>query len=141
MPSTDSKVIIYWDLRKAKFGSGAEPVSGFYVAAVADGKMALIVGDLVNEAYARTGVSNHVRSQLGQFIVSRKERIFGDRVYSTTARIRGKNREIIIDCSLNSNSRLHVSVDGTKVLKIKRLKWKFRGNERIEVEGIKVQVN
>lgn len=50
-------------------------------------------------------------------------------------------REIKIDCGYNDCSRLCFSVDNKKVLQIKRLKWKFRGNERIEVDGVPVQIS
>ena len=32
------------------------------------------------------------------------------------------------------------SVDGKRVLEIERLKWKFRGNERIKVAGVEMDV-
>lgn len=50
-------------------------------------------------------------------------------------------REIKIDCGYNDDTRLCFSVDNKKVLQIKRLKWKFRGNERIEVDGVPVQIS
>lgn len=50
-------------------------------------------------------------------------------------------REIQIDCGGRDYSRLCFSVDGKKVLQIKRLKWKFRGNERVEIDGVNVQIS
>lgn len=32
-------------------------------------------------------------------------------------------------------------MDNKRVLQIKRLKWKFRGNERIDVDGVPVQIS
>lgn len=54
-------------------------------------------------------------------------------------------REIRIESggrNSNSNSsRLCFSVDGEIVLQIKRLKWKFRGNQRVEVDGVPIQIS
>lgn len=63
------------------------------------------------------------------------------KVYTTRARFGGKLREIRIDCGYEDFSRLSFSVDDKTVLQIKRLKWKFRGNERIEVDGVGVHVS
>ena len=32
-------------------------------------------------------------------------------------------------------------MDNRKVLQVKRLKWKFRGNERVEVDGVSIQIS
>ncbi|XP_042992142.1 uncharacterized protein LOC122318650 [Carya illinoinensis] len=50
-------------------------------------------------------------------------------------------RDIKIDCGYDDDTRLCFSVDNKKVLQIKRLKWKFRGNERIEVDGVPVHIS
>lgn len=50
-------------------------------------------------------------------------------------------RDIQIDCGGRDHSKLCFSVDGEKVLQIKRLKWKFRGNERVEIHGVPVQIS
>ncbi|KAF5743349.1 hypothetical protein HS088_TW09G01417 [Tripterygium wilfordii] len=133
-------VQIFWDLSKAKFGSvpRPEPQSGFYVAVVIDGEMTLLDGDLTKEAYSKTKAK---RPERNQGLVLRREHLFGNRVYTTKARFGGKNREISIDCSVDSDARLCFSVDNKRVLLIKRLKWKFRGNETIEVDGVPVQIS
>ncbi|KAJ6730780.1 PLANT/T24G3-80 PROTEIN [Salix viminalis] len=38
------KVIIYWDLSNAKFGSGPEPLEGFYLAITFNQEMVLLLG-------------------------------------------------------------------------------------------------
>ncbi|KAF5726267.1 hypothetical protein HS088_TW23G01009 [Tripterygium wilfordii] len=133
-------VQIFWDLSKAKFGSGSgpEPQSGFYIAVVVDGEMTLLVGDCTKEAYSKTKAKKPERNQ---GLVLRREHLFGNRVYTTKARFGGKNREISIDCRVDSEARLCFSVDNKRVLLIKRLKWKFRGNETIEVDGVPVQIS
>ena len=100
--------------------------------------MMLLVGDSAKEAYARTRAKNPRRSQA---LVLRREHVFGNKVYNTKARFGGKSREISIDCRVNEDAKLCFSVDNKRVLQIKRLKWKFRGNERIEVDGVSIQVS
>ncbi|KAK7351361.1 hypothetical protein VNO77_10752 [Canavalia gladiata] len=129
---------LFWNLSKAKFGSGPEPMSGFYVALVVDNEMSLLVGDLSREAYSK---SKAHEAKNGQFLVLKREHVLADKVYTTQARFGGKTREIRIDCGYRDHSRLCFSVDGEKVLQIKRLKWKFRGNERVQVDGVNVQIS
>ncbi|KDP33539.1 hypothetical protein JCGZ_07110 [Jatropha curcas] len=131
-------VQIFWDLSRAKFGSGPEPQSGFYIAVVVDREIILLVGDLTKQACAKTRAKRADRSQV---LVLRREHVYGNRVYTTKARFGGKNRDISIDCTVNNDARLCFSVDNQKVLQIKRLKWKFRGNEKIEVDGVPTQVS
>ncbi|KAL4297968.1 hypothetical protein GQ457_12G019960 [Hibiscus cannabinus] len=136
--STVPNVKVFWDFSRAKFGSGPEPESGFFVAVVVDGEMMLLVGDAVKEAYSRTRAKRPRRSQ---GLVLRREHVFGNKVYNTKVRFGGKAREISIDCQVNDDAKLCFSVDSKRVLQIKRLKWKFRGNERIEVDGVSIQVS
>nr|DAD27346.1 TPA_asm: hypothetical protein HUJ06_028814 [Nelumbo nucifera] len=135
------KVEIYWDLTRAKFiSSSPEPQSGFYVAVVVDGETTLLVGDLQRAAYDRTKTRRPKRRN--QVLISRREHVFGNKVYTTRARFGGRTRDISIDCSVGGDEpRLCFGVDKKRVLLIKRLKWKFRGNERIEVDGIPIQVS
>ncbi|KAF6171231.1 hypothetical protein GIB67_036899 [Kingdonia uniflora] len=137
--STKQRVEIYWDLNKARFQSGGEPQSGFYVSVVVDGEMVLMVGDLSNEAYVRTKARKPERPQS---LILRREHVFGNKSYTTKANFGGKVRDISIDCSVvGDEPRLCFGVDGQRVLLVKRLKWKFRGNEKIEVDGVQVHVS
>ncbi|GLU01263.1 hypothetical protein SLE2022_185760 [Rubroshorea leprosula] len=129
---------IFWDLSRAKLGSGPEPESGFYIAVVVKGEMTLVIGDSTKQAFSRTRAQKPPRSQV---LLLRKEHVFGNRVYTTKANFGGKSREISIDCRVNEDSKLYFSVDNRRVLQIKRLKWKFRGNEKIEVDGVPIQVS
>ncbi|OIV96465.1 hypothetical protein TanjilG_07857 [Lupinus angustifolius] len=132
-----SNTNLFWNLSKAKFGSGPEPNSGFYVAIVVDKEMTLLIGDSKKDAYAK---SKALAPKNSQFLVLKREHVFANKVYNTRARFGGRMREIQIDCGGDS-SKLCFSVDGEKVLQIKRLKWKFRGNERVEIEGVPVQIS
>ncbi|RDY13340.1 hypothetical protein CR513_01755, partial [Mucuna pruriens] len=133
-----SNTHLLWNFSKAKFGSGPEPISGFYVALVVNKHMTLLVGDATKDAYSKSKAHEPNSRQL---LVLQKEHVFADRVYATRATFGGKTREIQIDCGYRDHSRLCFSVDGEKVLQIKRLKWKFRGNERIEVDGVHVRIS
>lgn len=101
--------------------------------------MGLLVGDSVKEAYARVRSAKPPTNP--QALLLRKEHVFGARVFSTKARFGGKSREISIDCRVDEDARLCFSVDSKQVLQIKRLRWKFRGNERVEIDGVPVQIS
>ncbi|KAI3454244.1 hypothetical protein Pfo_010907 [Paulownia fortunei] len=129
---------VFWDLSSAKYGSGPEPQSGFYVAIVIDGEMVLLMGDSPKEAYLRT-VATEKRFQAPMIL--RREHVYGTKLYSTKANIGGHERSISIECRLVGDPSLYFSIDNKRVLQIKHLKWKFRGNESIEIDGTYVQVS
>ncbi|KAE8682558.1 deSI-like protein [Hibiscus syriacus] len=137
-PPLPSQISVFWDLSRAKFGSGPEPNSGFYIAILVDGEMTLLVGDSAKEAYAKSRAQKPGKSQA---LVMRREHVLGNKVYNTKARFGGKSREISIDFKADEDGKLCFTVDNKRVLQVKRLKWKFRGNERIEVDGVSIQVS
>ena len=50
-------VDLAWDLSRARFppsGGSPEPCSGYFVAVVVDGEMAVVAGDMAEEAYRKT---------------------------------------------------------------------------------------
>ncbi|KAF8389179.1 hypothetical protein HHK36_025872 [Tetracentron sinense] len=100
--------------------------------------MTLLVGDSHREACSRIKARKPERTQV---LVLRREHVFGNRFYTTKARFGGRSRDISIDCSVGDDSMLCFSIDGKRVLQIKQLQWKFRGNERIEVDGVPIQVS
>lgn len=102
--------------------------------------MVLLVGDLPKEAYSRTRAPKPEKN-LNPNMVLRREHVCGNKLYITKANFGGKDREISIDCRIGEDPRLYFSVDNKRVLQIKHLKWKFRGNERIEVDGVPVLVS
>ncbi|KAA8521665.1 hypothetical protein F0562_012345 [Nyssa sinensis] len=122
----------------AKFGSGPEPQSRFYIAVVVDGEMILVVGDRPDEVYAKTRATKPKKTQT---MVLRREHVHGNKVYSTKASFGGKTRDISIDCRVDDDPRLCFSVDHKRVLQIKHLKWEFRGNERVEIDGVHITVS
>ncbi|CAN4081482.1 unnamed protein product [Withania somnifera] len=136
----DNNVYIFWDLSKAKFGSGLEPRSGFYIAVIVNEELVLLVGDLPKEAYSRTRARKPEKNPNPNMVL-RREHFCGNKLYITKASFGGKEREILIDCRIGEDPKLYFSVDNKRVLQIKHLKWKFRGNERIEVDRIPVLVS
>ncbi|KAJ7958533.1 DUF868 family protein [Quillaja saponaria] len=129
---------IFWNLSKAKFGSAPEPQSRFYVAVVVNKEMTLLVGDSLRDAYAKTKAKKPKNSQI---LVHKREHVIANKIYTTRAKFGGKLRDIKIDCGYDVDSRLCFSVDNKRVLQIKRLKWKFRGNERVEVDGVHIHIS
>ncbi|CAN6979255.1 unnamed protein product [Brassica rapa subsp. trilocularis] len=120
---------VTWDLTHARFGSGPDPVSGFYVAVLVSGKVGLLVGDSLKHRPKR------------QILVSRGENLFGNRVYHKKIKIKGKVREIGIDVKVHDDATLRFSVDNKKVLKIEQLQWKFRGNAKVVIDDLTIQLS
>ncbi|KAL8100219.1 hypothetical protein AgCh_032464 [Apium graveolens] len=125
----------------AKFGSGPEPLEGFYVGIVFKGEMVLLVGDLRKEALKKTGA---VPSLFNSIFVSKKEHLVGKNVYGSKTRFteNGLMHSIVIECDANGNDDLCliVRVDSKPVMKVKHLRWKFRGNYTILVDGLPVEI-
>lgn len=132
------KVDIFWDLSCAKFGCGPEPVEGFYVAVSFNQQLCLLVGDLEKEAYKK--VDPAPLASKASF-VARKEDIFGKGLYCSKAQLCGKGRVHDIRIEYDSLGKcLTIFIDSTPVLEVTRLKWKFRGNQSILVDGVCVEV-
>lgn len=137
---------IYYDLSRAKFGSGPEPISGFYIFAIISNQTVLVIGDSTKQAYFKLAKStNPAKSQI---TILRREHVYGiaNKKYNTKATFRGKTRDITIDCTRISTSdgdepRLSFSVDNKRMLVVKHLNWKFRGNERVEIDGVHIQIS
>ncbi|KAL5998207.1 hypothetical protein ACLOJK_009145 [Asimina triloba] len=145
-------VDIFWDLKAVKFGREPEPHSDYYVAVVCEEEVVLLLGDLKKEAFRRTGSRP---SLIDASLISRKEHIFGKKKFSTRAKFhdKGKQHEISIECttkrsssSSGSNSsestepEMLIFIDGHPAIHVEHLQWKFRGNESISVENLRVEV-
>lgn len=130
---------VFWDLSSAKFGPGPEALEGFYVGVVVDKEMVLLLGDLKKEAFKKTNASP---SSLGAVFIAKKEHVFGKRVFATKAQLcaDGKIHDLVIECDTSViDPCLVVRVDGKTLLQVKRLKWKFRGNDTIVVNRMAVE--
>ncbi|GLJ21767.1 hypothetical protein SUGI_0406230 [Cryptomeria japonica] len=135
------RIDVFWDLSFAKYGSGPEPLEGYFLAVVSDSEMALLLGDMTKEAYKKT----HASPPSGETIlISKKEHVFGKKVYNTTAQFsdNGQPHDIMIECHTVGlrEPRLSVHIDRKMVMQVKHLMWKFRGNQTILIDGLPVEV-
>ncbi|GAV65141.1 DUF868 domain-containing protein [Cephalotus follicularis] len=145
-------VDVFWDLKAAKFNGETEPSSEFYVAVVCNEEVVLLLGDLKKDAYRKTGCRPAL---IDPILVSRKEHIFGKKRFSTRVKFheKGRSHEISIECRnkgtgggnmMNGNygvePEMEIKIDGHLVVNVKRLQWKFRGNESIYIKKLRVEV-
>ncbi|GAB2287409.1 hypothetical protein Dimus_021787 [Dionaea muscipula] len=138
---------VYWDLSAAKFGSGPEPLEGFYFTIVSNRQMVLLLGDLRKEAIKKSNTTHTLGpspSISNGVFVAKREHIFGKRVFYTKAQFcdRGQIHDLMIECDTvgTNDPCLILRVDTKNVLQVKRLRWKFRGNHTILVDGLPVDV-
>ncbi|RLN33472.1 uncharacterized protein C2845_PM03G23560 [Panicum miliaceum] len=137
-----TKVVeVFWDLSGARFGPAPEPLEGFYVAVVCDREMVLLLGDMRKEAYRKTGAG---RPAVDALLVARREHVVGKKVFSAKAQFchHGRCHDIVIECD-NAGANdpcLVIRIDRRPVKRVRRLAWKFRGNQTILVDGLPVEV-
>ncbi|KAJ3677289.1 hypothetical protein LUZ60_003013 [Juncus effusus] len=139
---------VSWDLSRARFGLGPEPISGFFVAVSVNGELALVSGDLVDEAYKATKSQKPIciSGLKPSILISRREHVEMGESYKSKVRVWGKEREISINLVGRERGELGlwIGMDGKRVLQVKRLKWKFRGSEKVQIDennGDKVQIS
>lgn len=146
-------VDIFWDLKAAKFSKEPEPQSDYYVAVVCEEEVILLLGDLKKEAYRKTGSRP---SLIEATMVSKSEHVFGKKRFTTRTKFceNGKFHEILIECGRSSSNdtandksseskedpEMAIKIDGHSAIHVKHLQWKFRGNESIHVNKIRVEV-
>lgn len=128
------KLKLHWDFSKAKYTpNSAQPISSFYLAITCDGKLHFFIGDLLDDFARRAKTVSlsdpSLREDYSTTLLSRREHVFERRnCYVSRVEFLGSQREIAVElCS----GILKVSVDGEVKLVVKRLAWKFRGNERL----------
>ncbi|WVZ88322.1 hypothetical protein U9M48_034857 [Paspalum notatum var. saurae] len=139
-----SPVALFWDLTAARYAPGSpEPVSGFYVVAVANAEVVLAVGDLAPDFVKARFEGQIPKARFSP--VSRAARVVGA---AARARVRfadgAPEHEVAVGCSSSSGSdseeELWVSVDGKRAVHARRLRWNFRGNQTVFVDGAPVDV-
>ncbi|XWS51693.1 hypothetical protein CRYUN_Cryun11dG0005400 [Craigia yunnanensis] len=135
------RVDIYWDFRQAKFSSSPEPCSDYYVAIVSEEEVALVLGDMKIDAFKRT---KKRPSLIDPTLMCKKEHICGKKLFCSKAKLgEGKQEnDIMIENSLSGpdDPEMWVSIDGTAVIRIMNLHWRFRGNEIFTVNKTPVQI-
>jgi hypothetical protein len=140
-----AKIDVFWDLSSAKFGSGPEPLDGFYVGVVVDRQMVLLLGDMRKEAFKKTNAVPLPCNSNAAVLVAKKENVFGKKLYATKAVFcdNGQIHDLVIECDTTSGVSdpcLIIRIDSKIVMQVKRLRWKFRGNHTILVDGLEVEV-
>lgn len=135
------RVELVWDLSGATFsrGCGPEPVAGFFFAIAVNEEVLLVAGDRRNEAYRRIkGVGPRNGKNGIEPILKRVEVNLGEiiRHASWTAMVRfaGRDREVLMSIDLEKR-RMRLTINGERVLHVSRLRWNFRGSERVAAEG------
>jgi hypothetical protein len=141
-----SKIVILWDLSYAKFGSGPEPLEGYYLVLVFNKKIVLLLGDLKKEACKKIDSDNNVGVYNSDAIfIAKREHIFGKKFYCAKAQFcdKGKVHDVRIECDAivgTNEPCLVIRIDSKIMMQVKLLKWKFRGNQTILVDGFPVEV-
>ncbi|KAF8706554.1 hypothetical protein HU200_030836 [Digitaria exilis] len=151
LPSEDQRhppLALFWDLTAAKYAaaSSLEPVSGFYFVAVANAEVVLAVGDLAAE-FVKAKFEGQIPK--ARFVhVARADRVVAAPNAMHTARVRfaegAPEHEVSVGCATTSagggGEELWVSVDGKRAVHARRLRWNFRGNQTVFVDGAPVDV-
>ena len=117
---------VFWDYAAARYaagGAGPEPASGFYVAVVADAEFVLLLGDLSRGYVERLHGGIPIA---GSRMARRRERFVGCGCWSTRARFleAGAEHEIGV-VVLDGDAEAWVTVDGRKVVQLRRPRWNF----------------
>lgn len=130
-----SRFDVYWDISKAKYEAGPEPINAFYVKVMVNSEVGLILGDMGHEFELKKLNLDETLSRFG--LVSRTEHYSGSCVFVTKAKFceTGKCHDILIK---NSSTVLFVSIDKKSVIEVERLQWNFRGNQTIFLDELVV---
>ncbi|KAG2560073.1 uncharacterized protein LOC120643568 [Panicum virgatum] len=151
LPSGDPRhppLALFWDLTAARYAaaSSPEPVSGFYFVAVADAQVVLAVGDLAAE-FVKAKFEGQIPK--ARFLpVARADRVVAapdNAMHSARVRFAegAPEHEVSVGCATTSSGggeELWVSVDGKRAVHARRLRWNFRGNQTVFVDGAPVDV-
>ncbi|KAL6595505.1 hypothetical protein ACP70R_047845 [Stipagrostis hirtigluma subsp. patula] len=157
------QMALFWDLTAARYdATSPEPVGGFYVVAVAGSEVVLAVGELAAE-FVKAKFEGQIptarvlpAARRDRVVVAaaepghphRHRRRHPDAPVHT-ARVRfaegAPEHEVAVGCRAASgvgagDEELWVSVDGKRAVHARRLRWNFRGNQTVFVDGAPVDV-
>uniref|UniRef100_A0A0D9WML2 DUF868 domain-containing protein n=1 Tax=Leersia perrieri TaxID=77586 RepID=A0A0D9WML2_9ORYZ len=126
-------VAFSWDMSRARLGGGhrPEPMARYSLHVCVDGELVLAAGDLA------------IRSPSAGFLLTRRENaVSGGEAYATTVAVAGERHEVSIAVDDGAGGGvMWVAIDGEKALQIRRLRWKFRGSERLDLPGGRLRVS
>ncbi|KAI3447497.1 hypothetical protein Pfo_004162 [Paulownia fortunei] len=145
LESCSLRIEVYWDLCRAQYDYGPEPINGFFVLVLVNSELSLILGDMEQELEVKKRISD---VQVSEFtLISRSEHLSGNAVYSTRAKFcdMGTCHDILIKCfgedrTTLKNPILSVYIDKKNVIQVKKLQWNFRGNQTIFLDGLLVDL-
>ncbi|WOK97301.1 hypothetical protein Cni_G06009 [Canna indica] len=136
---------LHWDISSATYGAGPEPTDGFYVAVVVNSEFALLLGDLSDDYRRRSEESTLPVAECS--MICRREQVVGDAPHTTRARFHDGEGDHEITVRFRADgwdrvrdSELSVSVDGKRVVQVRSLRWNFRGNHTIFIDGSPVDM-
>ncbi|XP_021908685.1 uncharacterized protein LOC110822779 [Carica papaya] len=145
--SYNSKAEIFWDFSVARYENGPEPSKRFYLIVFVDSELVLLLGDMKeDELFAKMLQPENPPAKFS--LISRSEHFSGHAVYSTKAKFSdtGAAHDILIRCggedggSSWKNPVLSVWIDNKRVFQERKLKWNFRGNQTIFLDGLLVDM-
>ncbi|KAG8093595.1 hypothetical protein GUJ93_ZPchr0012g19281 [Zizania palustris] len=138
---------LFWDLTAARYDPAAspEPVSGYYVVAVASAEVVLSVGDLAAE-FVKAKFEGQIPLARVTPLARGERVVVSDPAALHKARVRfaegGPEHEVSVGCAPGSGGgdELLVTIDGKRAVQARRLRWNFRGNQTVFVDGAPVDV-
>ncbi|GAU23372.1 hypothetical protein TSUD_334190 [Trifolium subterraneum] len=127
-----------------------EPLEGYYLVVLFNKKIVLLLGDLKKEACKKIDSDNSYNNVVGVYnsdaiFIAKREHIFGKKFYCAKAQFcdKGKVHDVRIECDVlvgTNEPCLVIRIDSKIMMQVKQLKWKFRGNQTILVDGFPVEV-
>ncbi|CAN0926285.1 hypothetical protein LINGRAHAP2_LOCUS35257 [Linum grandiflorum] len=145
-----SKIELFWNLSLASYyDSGPEPGSGFYIVVLVDSKPALFLGDIddIEEEEELLEFKSEIKradfspiSRIEKFSCTQSG---SDSGYTTRAQFSkvGEVHDVAIRFGSGEDGpAMSVWIDGRKAFEVERLKWNFRGNQTVFLDGISVDV-
>ncbi|KAL1814637.1 hypothetical protein ACET3Z_017211 [Daucus carota] len=122
-------VDIFWDLKAAKFNGETEPSTEYYVAVICDEEVVLLLGDLKKDAYRKTGCRPALIDP-----------IYIGRFHDISVECKNKRHNSGSNSLNGGDLEMEIKIDGHLVLLVKHLQWKFRGNESIHLNKVRVEL-
>lgn len=144
--ASSSSITLHWDFSSATFDQGPDPMNNFYVAVVVNSEFALLLGDQIEDFLKKFSE----RLQLAEFsMICRREQVVGRTLYTIPRARFGDgekiDHEITIRCrgggsGDGEDAELSVYIDKKRMVHATKLKWNFRGNQTIFIDGSPVDV-
>lgn len=136
------QIELFWDFRSANYLGSPEPSTDFYVALIHGEEVVLLIGDMKEKVYRKTQTRP---AEIEGAMFYKKEHIFGKKSFMTRATFdpNGKDCEIVVERSVVGSKdppEMWISADGTVLIHIKNLQWKFRGNQTVLINRQPIEI-